>query len=253
MTEYYYINTIIEQFFKDWYPYDTDSADYVQLLRGMNDENSIKELVKIHDKLLDKILSLQYRLLTKPDDWYRYDYLPNDNSSLLKELDFFLNKQIERVFNSYNEITEEIELQCIVNLRPAMNRNGIIQNILPKCSEHVRIVYEEIKTSIKYKEEAPEHLTPYNIKTNEYNANLLPYIQTMKKLIKYGYIKDLRDSTFENRAKISYIPDTKSLVNLIVSIVIIIPIAIILLYAIGKAFLFVLVILALLSYVWKGR
>ena len=75
----------------------------------------------------------------------------------------------------------------------------------------------------------------------------------MKKLIKYGYIKDLRDSTFENRAKISYIPDTKSLVNLIVSIVIIIPIAIILLYAIGKAFLFVLVILALLSYVWKGR
>ena len=253
MTEYYYINTIIEQFFKDWYPYDTDSADYVQLLRGMNDENSIKELVKIHDKLLDKILSLQYRLLTKPDDWYRYDYLPNDNSSLLKELDFFLNKQIERVFNSYNEITEEIELQCIVNLRPAMNRNGIIQNILPKCSEHVRIVYEEIKNSIKYKEEAPEHLTPYNIKTNEYNANLLPYIQTMKKLIKYGYIKDLRDSTFENRAKISYIPDTKSLVNLIVSIVIIIPIAIILLYAIGKAFLFVLVILALLSYVWKGR
>lgn len=253
MTEYYYINTILEQFFKDWYPYDTDSADYVQLLRGMNDENSIKELVKIHDKLLDKILSLQYRLLTKPDDWYRYDYLPNDNSSLLKELDFFLNKQIERVFNSYNEITEEIELQCIVNLRPAMNRNGIIQNILPKCSEHVRIVYKEIKTSIKYKEEAPEHLTPYNIKTNEYNANLLPYIQTMKKLIKYGYIKDLRDSTFENRAKISYIPDTKSLVNLIVSIVIIIPIAIILLYAIGKAFLFVLVILALLSYVWKGR
>ena len=131
MTEYYYINTILEQFFKDWYPYDTDSADYVQLLRGMNDENSIKELVKIHDKLLDKILSLQYRLLTKPDDWYRYDYLPNDNSSLLKELDFFLNKQIERVFNSYNEITEEIELQCIVNLRPAMNRNGIIQNIYP--------------------------------------------------------------------------------------------------------------------------
>ena len=253
MTEYYYINTILEQFFEDWYPHDTDPTDYVQLLRGMNDENSIKELVKIHDKLLDKILSLRYRLLTKPDDWYRYDYLPDDNSSLLNELDFFLNIQIERVFNSYNETTEEMELECLVNLRPAINRNGITQNMLPKCSEHVRKVYEDIKPSIIFKEEAPEHLTPYNIQTNEYNANLLPYIQTMKKLIKLGYQKDLRDSAFENRANISYIQDSKSLIYIILPIIITIPIVIFLIYAIGKAILFVLIILALLSYVWKGR
>ena len=95
MTEFYYINTILEQFFKDWYPHDTDQTDYVQLLRDMNNENSIKELVKVHNKLLDKILSLQYRLLTKPDDWYRYDYLPNYNSSILKELDFFLINKLK--------------------------------------------------------------------------------------------------------------------------------------------------------------
>lgn len=45
MTEFYY-NTTLEQFFKDWYPHDTDSTDYVQLLRSMNDDNSIKKLVK---------------------------------------------------------------------------------------------------------------------------------------------------------------------------------------------------------------
>lgn len=253
MTEYYYINTILEQFFKDRYPYDTDKTDYVQLLRGMNDEETIKGLVKAYNKLLDKILSLQYNLLTKPDDWYRYNHLPNENSSLLKELDYFLNKQIERVFDSCDEITEEMELQCLVNLRPAKNRNNIIQNILSKCSEHVKNEYEEIKTSIIIKEEAPEHLTPYNIQTNEYNANLLPYVQAMKTLIKSGYIKDLRDSAFESHAKISYIQDTRSFIIIIVSIVIVIPIAIFLVYAIGKAIFFVLIILSLLSFIWKGR
>jgi len=29
MAEYYYINTILEQFFKVWYPHDTDQTDYV--------------------------------------------------------------------------------------------------------------------------------------------------------------------------------------------------------------------------------
>lgn len=29
MAEYYYINTILEHFFKVWYPHDTDQTDYV--------------------------------------------------------------------------------------------------------------------------------------------------------------------------------------------------------------------------------
>ena len=251
MTDFYYINTILEQFFKDRYPHDTDQTDYVQLLRSMNDDNSIKGLVKKNDKLLDKILSLQY--YTIPDDWYRYDYLPDDNSSLLKELEFFLNKQIERVFNSCNEITEEMELQCLINLRPAMNREGIIRNIIPKCSESVRNEYEDIKTSIKYKEEAPEYLTPYNIGTNGYKANLRPYIQTMKKLIKIGYVKDLRDCTFEKRANINYLPNTSSKIKAIVSVIVIIPIAFLLIFAIGKVVAIVLCLLASLSFVRKGR
>lgn len=250
MTEFYY-NTTLEQFFKDWYPHDTDSTDYVQLLRSMNDDNSINKLVKKHDKLLDKIQSFQYRLSTKPNDWYRYDYY--NDSMLWVELDFFLNKQIERVFNGYNEITEDMQLQCLVNLKPAMNRNAIIQNILPKCSEPVRNVYEELKTSIKYKEETLKILSQYDIGTNGYKTNKLSYIQSMKKLIKKGYIKDSRDSAFENNVGIGYFPDLSSKIKSIVLIIVIIPIVVLLIYVIGKVFIFVLCLLALLSLVGKGK
>lgn len=251
MNEFYYINTILEHFFKDRYPHDTDRTDYVQLLRGMNDEKSIKGLVKTHDKLLEKILSLQYQI--RPDDWYRYEYIAEEVSLLLKELDFFLNKQIERVFNSYIDITEKMELQCLVNLRPTTNRNDIIQNILSKCSEHVRNVYEDIKTSIKNKEEAPELLTPYNFQTNGYRANLPIYIQAMKKLIKLGYVKDLRDCTFERQAKINYFSDSSSEIIFFISIIVIIPMLFLLTFVIGKVIFFVFVILALLGIVGKGR
>ena len=250
MPKYIYINSKLEQFFKDWYPHDTDRTDYVQVLRDMNEVNSIKKLVEIHDRLLDKILSLKYQLISMPTEWYLYDH----SSEELMELDSLLNKQIERVFDSCNKPTDDFEIKCLVNLRPAKNRIEVFKNILPRCSENVRKVYEDIRQCIKIKEDAPTHLTPYNINTNEYKDNLNPYIHAIKRLIKTGYIRDLRDISFETQAKIEYIQDIKSLL-------LIIPIVLLLIfvfaYFFSKVGIFSLILLmglpgALISFLKKG-
>ena len=75
----------------------------------------------------------------------------------------------------------------------------------------------------------------------------------MKKLIKKGYIKDSRDSAFENNVGIGYFPDLSSKIKSIVLIIVIIPIVVLLIYVIGKVVIFVLCLLALLSLVGKGK
>lgn len=72
--------------------------------------------------------------------------------------------------------------------------------------------------------EAPKHMSQFNIETNDYREYKPKYIRDIKYLIKNGYHRGYDDVYYEIKSKISYIPDTKTLVYIILSCIVLVPI-----------------------------
>ena len=199
------------------YEYDTERINYAQYLLTMLKAKSIKELIKIYDKVLWKFIVRYHghgdtNLVS--ETWYNIDYLSNDTKDYWRNLNAFLNENIERLFNSL-DFSEEFAIACYINIREAYNGSKIRNYILSKSSENISSFKDELNNLLFIVNDAPNHITPYNIDTNGYREYKPKYIESAKKLISYGFVRSLKDRTFEFNNKISYFPNNKSILQFI--------------------------------------
>ena len=246
--EVYPYSKLIE-YLDGWYEHDTDRTNYADYLMSMKNEKSIKKFIRIYNKVLWKFLVKFEGLGDEelvPESWYNIDYMPNTTKAYWRSLNAFLNENIKRLFDT-QEYTDKLALECITNLRETSNCDSIRQEIFSISSENVTSIKEKILSSLSVVNEAPEHISPFNIDTNGYIEHRKKYIENVKYLISLGFIKSIKDTTFEMKTKISYIPDTKTLVIIVISFLVLIPLFVVVIhYALIGIFIF-LCVLALLK------
>lgn len=228
-------------YFNSQYPHDTDRVDYAQYLLSMNDKYSIDDFVKIYNDVLAKLLSYLYGDSENyPSSWWDYSTHYILYPSKLKELDLFFNKQVERLFDARKELNDKFILKCIVNLRPVNNRNKIAQRFIASYQEPGKKGIYDAVSSMKEVEKARKHISPYNIDTNEYREYRDLYIEEIKKLIKLGYVKDLKDISFETDTNIKYIASIKPM---LLSFLLAIPLVAIFVYLLKDVSLLGLIVI----------
>ena len=213
----YPCNKLLE-FFDSWYEHDTDSFNYAQYLLTMQDAHSIKDLIKIYDKVLWKFI-VRYTGMGEEDlvsnTWYNMNDISMDAEEYWQDLNAFLNENIVRLFNS-QDYSDELAVKCIINLREASNYYSSRQSISSKSSAEASSIIDKLESSLSVVNDAPNHISPYNLETNGYREYKPIYINSIKELISHGYIKSIQDSTFELKTKIYYFQDNKSMVKFVV-------------------------------------
>lgn len=236
------------KYLDSWYEHDTDRTNYAKYLLTMQNASSVKEMISIYNTVLWKFI-LNYNGWGKEDlvsnTWYDINMLSDDTKVYWGSLDVFLNENIERLFNS-QEYSDKLAYECITNLREARNCVGIRNYIFSKSSDIVTSSKDKIMSSLAVINEAPEHISPYNLDTNGYLDYKSKYIENVKYLISLGFVRSIKDTTFEMKTKISYMPDTKSWVYLILACIVLIPIVMLLMHYAFIGIFFVICILALI-------
>ena len=237
------------EYLDNWYANDTDRTNYAKYLLTMQETNTINKLINIYDKVLWKFI-LQYNGFGKADlvsdTWYNINDLSDDTKVYWKSLNVFLNENIKRLFDS-QDYTDKLSLECITNLREASNCDGIRKEILSKSSENVTSIQEKVLSSLSVVNNAPKYISPYNLDTNGCLDYKSKYINNIKYLISLGFIKSIKDSSFELKTNINYIPNTKTLIKIIICCIAIVPIVILLTKYLFIGIFAILCVLALLK------
>lgn len=232
-------------YFSSRYGSDTERTNYADVILSMKNETKVSALVKTYNKLLRKILLIYYRSEDNfPDYWVQF--MTVDQQWLWDDLRAFLNEQIKRVFDE-NPYSDKLALECITNLREGRNDSSIRTHIASKSSDEVNSMMDEIVSCKKTVHDAPEHMSKYNLETNEYREYKPKYIHDIKYLIKNGYYKGYNDGYFEMNAKVSYFPSTKSVIIFIVLAILLIPIVMLLMHYTFIGIFLIVCILALIK------
>ena len=237
--------TALLNYFDSRYGGDTERTNYAHVITSMKRETTVNSLVKTYNKVLHKILLIYYRSEDNfPSYWV--EFMTEDQQWLWEDLKAFLNDQIKRVFNE-TPYSDQLALECVTNLREGRNDWTIRRYIASKSSEEVNAFLKRIEECKKTVHEAPKHMSQFNMDTNDYRDYKPKYIDDIKFLIKNGYHKGYNDVYYEMQTKISYMPDTKSWLYLILACIVLIPlVAFLMHYALIGVF-FIICILALLK------
>ena len=196
-------------FFDSRYRNDTDRTNYADVLKTMLGKSKIKQLIVTYNKVLKKLLQFTYggdEYISS--SWYS-DGLTTSYNWVWESLKAYLNDQIKRVFEE-TPYSDKLALECIVNLREGRNQEQIRCYILSKSSDDVKALVENLISCQRRVLEAPKHMSPYNMDTNDYREYKPKYIDDIKFLIKKGYHKGYNDVYFEMQTNVIYMPDAKS-------------------------------------------
>ena len=161
-----------------------------------------------------------------------------------KKFDQFGSRK--RVFDE-TEYSDNLALECITNLRKGSNDATLRKYIASKSSKEVNAALKQIEACEMTVHEAPKHMSQFNIETNDYREYKPKYIRDIKYLIKNGYHRGYDDVYYEIKSKISYIPDTKTLVYIILSCIVLVPIIMLLMKYAFLAIFGLVCILALIK------
>lgn len=237
-------------YFESRYGGDTERLNYAEVILSMKSENQISNLVKIYNKVLKKLLLFCYHSEEFiPGHWFKG--IINNKQWLWDDLKAFLNDQIKRIFDE-NPYSDKLAIECITNLRQGSNEESTRSYIASKSSEEVKAVLGDIVACKKIVLDAPNHMSQYNLETNEYRDYKPRYTKAIKSLLKNGYHKGYNDTCFELKVNVKYFPDTKSLVLFILAMIILIPVVILIIHYAFVGFFSVICILALLKMLKNG-
>ena len=230
-------------YFDSRYGGDTERTNYAHVITSMEKEDKVSSLIKTYNKVLHKILLIYYRSEENfPSYWV--EFMTEDQQWLWEDLKAYLNEQIRRVFDE-TEYSDQLALECITNLREGRNEETIRKHIASKSSEEVNVILKQVVACKKTVHDAPKHMSRFNMETNEYREYKPKYINDIKFLIKNGYHKGYNDVYYEMQSKISYLPDTKSIVYIILTCIVLIPIMMLFMHYAFIGIYFVICILAL--------
>lgn len=232
-------------YFNSRYGGDTERTDYAHFLESMKQEQKVHSLVKTYNKVLKKILLIYYRSEDNfPSYWV--ESMTEDQQWLWEDLKAYLNEQIKRVFDE-NPYSDELALECIVNLRESRNDGKIRSYISSKSSDEVNSALKDIIACKKTIHDAPKYMSKFNMDTNGYREYKPQYIDDINYLIKNGYHKGYNDNYYEMQTKISYSPDTKSIIIFVVLLLLLIPVVMFVMHYAFIGIFMVICILALIK------
>ena len=168
---------------------------YARLLYSMYEKSTIEELMEIYDIILERIVVKMFgKEYWEENDWYNYDNWEDGSIDMLKSLNSYLNIQIERVFNN---CPPEDYLKCYVNLRDADNYSEVI-NIIKKKLPNGGDIPTDVNDALPIVYLGPRYMIASNQK---YFFKKL-YLNSLKTLENNGYIKSIRDITFEEQVNL---------------------------------------------------
>lgn len=210
-------------YFDSRYGGDSESTNYADVIKSMKEQHKVSSLVDTYNKVLQKLLIFAYGSEEYISElWVEYG-LTCDHQWVWNDLKSYLNDQIKRVFDEA-DYSDDLALECITNLREGLNNAALRKYIASKSSEEVNASLKQIEACEMTVHEAPKHMSQFNIETNDYREYKPKYIRDIKYLIKNGYHRGYDDVYYEIKSKISYIPDTKTLVYIILSCIVLVPI-----------------------------
>ena len=224
------------------YEHDTDRTNYAKLLLTMQEANSVKALMNIYDKVLWKFIQEYYGHYVS-ETWYDINNVSSEAKDYWRSLNAFLNENIKRIFDS-QEYSDKLSLCCLTNLRESWNCISIWQDILSKSSDIIHAKSNEIQSLLSIIDNITEKITPYNINTNGYIESKKEYKESIKHLKRMGFIKSIKDTTFESRTNISFFPDTKTVIIIILFTLLAIPLFVLLLNYAVSGFILIICFLA---------
>ena len=231
-------------YFDSRYGGDSESTNYADVIKSMKEQHKVSSLVDTYNKVLQKLLIFAYGSEEYISElWVEYG-LTCDHQWVWNDLKSYLNDQIKRVFDEA-DYSDDLALECITNLREGLNNAALRKYIASKSSEEVNAVLKDIIKCKQTVQDAPKHMSKFNMDTNDYREYKPQYIEDMKFLIKNGYHKGYNDNYYELNTKISYFPNTKSIWLFVLLLIIFIPLVILLMKYAFIGIFFFLCILAL--------
>ena len=173
-----------------------ETDNYAPYLFTMLDAESIKEIMVIYDTVLSEIVSLLYGGRNNiPEDWFCT--LPCLGESLLRQLNYFLNICIKRLYDNSN-VTKEFAFSCLANLRDEFNHAPIYHYITVYSGRNVTDHMDEVNHILdSIRNISKAHYFIKNRNSNEYKEFRLDYARSMIYLKEKGFIKTKREIDIE--------------------------------------------------------
>lgn len=212
------------------YKINKNGVNYANLLYSMRDKSSIEDLIPIYDEVLEELIIYLYgEGYFDKGKWYSTFGWTERSIIFLNQLNYFLNDEIYRIFRN-NEVTHKSALKAIVNFRPSDNYDKKIELITKQTNK----IHKFIQASHTIWN-VPENLVKDNCNKKFIFPKNNDYKKAMNLLVKYGYIKSIRDRRFEKdweqylkKNSIYVKQDTSSLVFGIIGFLVIIILVILL-------------------------
>ena len=107
-----------------------DEKDYINYILSMDRAKSIEDLIKIYNNGYKILAYLFFRSNKLDNNWYITETWGYKNGWLIDELSYCLNENILNWYKRQENISDEIALKCIVNLRYASNTGNVEKEIL---------------------------------------------------------------------------------------------------------------------------
>ena len=121
-----------------------EERDFAQILLSMEQAESIEQLIKIYNNIYKLLAAAFFGTRKLPHGWYKPETWGYSNEYLIEELNYCLNDNILKWFNSQNSKTKELCLKCISNLRESKNTSAIEGILFKELTPYIDDANKEI-------------------------------------------------------------------------------------------------------------
>ena len=236
---------------------EVEQKKYAKILYSMYEKSSIEDLIILYDIILERIVIKSFgKEYWDEKDWYNYDNWSDDKYKMVEFLNGYLNEQIDRLSQT---CSSEDYLKFYINLKQANNYSEICNNIKSKLLQSGQTLPYDVNSALPVVNHGPR-----NFLLSKQGEFKKLYLDRLNLLVDNGYIRSVRDKTFE--AQVLLIKEQAFLFNekndsslrnylvILIFIVVFIPL-LILISKIGPLGIFILLGIpgALLSFAIKGK
>lgn len=178
-----------------------EERDFINYLLSMEHAESIEHLIKIYDNIYKLLAVLFFRTKKLPNEWYKPETWGYSNEYLIEELNYCLNDNILKWFNSQNSKTKELCFKCISNLRESKNTSAIEGILYKELTHYIDDVNKEIlyfrSRHYTLRKELERYCPNKTVRMND-------YIYCSSYLAGHGRIFDIAEIKFAKERNITY-------------------------------------------------
>ena len=178
-----------------------DNEKYIEYILSMEQAESIERLIKMYSSCYKVLAYLFFGTKKLPNEWYKPETWGYSNEYLIEELNYCLNDNILKWFNSQNSKTKELCFKCISNLRESKNTSAIEGILFKELTHYI----DDANKGILYfrsrhytlRKELESYCPNKTVRMND-------YIYCSSYLAGHGRIFDIAEIKFAKERNITY-------------------------------------------------